>query len=299
MAYIGPSRFMHQDQGVVVSRAAAATLPAASKTAGQENFPVASLLLPAAKRATIMAYYRFARHADDVADSATLSPEEKVARLDCLDAALAGRDESPATVLAGTYRRTVNGDAALIDHASQLLHAFRRDAVRDYCEDWGDLMTYCRYSAAPVGRFLLDLHGESHDTFAPGDALCAALQVLNHLQDCGKDYLELRRVYIPRDWMLAAGLTNEVLEAKTSSPELRDIINRMLDATDGLIELACPLPGMIKDIRLRLQTSITVRVAERLSRLLRTGDPLAERVKLGRLDTIGAVVDGIYRGLVP
>jgi squalene synthase HpnC len=280
-----------------VSRAAAAALPAASKTAGQENFPVASLLLAASKRATIMAYYHFARHADDIADSASLSPEEKVAQLDQLDAGLMGKDESPAVILAASYRRVVAGDPALIEHASQLLHAFRRDSVRDYCEDWGDLMTYCRYSAAPVGRFLLDLHGESHDTFPSGDALCAALQVLNHLQDCGKDYHELNRVYIPRDWMLAAGLTNSVLEGRASPPELRGVLDRMLDATDGLIELASPLPGMIKDTRLRLQTAITLRVAERLSRLLRRGDPLAGRVVLSPLDSVGVLVSGIYRGL--
>ena len=281
-----------------MSRVAAATPPLASKTATQENFPVASLLLPASKRATIMAYYHFARHADDVADSATLTPEEKVAALDALDAGLQGDETSAAVMLATAYREVVKGDPVLIEHASQLLHAFRRDAVRDFCEDWGDLMTYCRYSAAPVGRFLLDLHGESHETFPSGDALCAALQVLNHLQDCGKDYAELKRVYIPRDWLLAVGLTGRVLEARSSPPELRAVIDRMLDATDGLIDLARPLPGLIKDMRLRLQTSVTVKVAEALSRRLRTGDPLAERVKLGRIDTAGVFASGILSGVL-
>ena len=279
-----------------MSRAVAAALPA-SKTATQENFPVASLLLPASKRAIVMAYYHFARHADDVADSAILTSEEKVAGLDALNAGLLGRENTPAVALAITYRETVKGDPDLIDHAAQLLHAFRRDAVRDYCEDWGDLMTYCRYSAAPVGRFLLDLHGESHDTFPPGDALCAALQVLNHLQDCGKDYAELKRVYLPRDWMAAAGLTVKVLEESSSPPALRAVINRMLDATDILIEQARPLPAMIKDTRLRLQTSVTVKVAEALSKKLRTGDPLAERVKLTKLETAKAFLTGILHGL--
>lgn len=280
-----------------MSRAAAAPLPAASKTAGQENFPVASLLLPKHKRATIMAYYHFARHADDVADSPSLSPEEKVAGLDALDRGLHGTESGPALVLAEDYRQAVNGDAAMIDHASQLLHAFRRDSVRDYCEDWADLMAYCCYSAAPVGRFLLDLHGESHDTFAPSDALCAALQVLNHLQDCGKDYRELRRVYIPRDWLLAQGLTIRVLEGGFSPRELRQVIDRMLDATDGLIELAQPLPGMVKDLRMRLQCAVTVRVAEQLAAKLRRGDPLAERVKLSKLDYAGVFLVGLWRGL--
>lgn len=280
-----------------MSRAASASLPAASKTAAQENFPVASLLLPKLKRATIMAYYHFARHADDVGDSPSLSPEEKVAGLDALDRALHGKETGPALVLAAEYRRAVDGNEAMIEHASQLLHAFRRDSVRDYCEDWADLMAYCRYSAAPVGRFLLDLHGESHDTFPPSDALCAALQVLNHLQDCGKDYHELKRVYIPRDWLAARGLTVQVLEGDHSPAALRQVIDQMLDATDGLIELAQPLTGRVKDLRMRLQCAITVRVAEKLSARLRRGDPLAERVKLGKLDYAGVFLVGLWRGL--
>ena len=69
--------------------------------------------------------------------------------------------------------------------------------------DWDDLIDYCRYSAMPVGRFVLDVHGESRDTWPANDALCAALQVINHLQDCAKDYRELNRVYIPEDALLA------------------------------------------------------------------------------------------------
>lgn len=280
-----------------MSRAAAAPASAASKTASQENFPVASLLLPAAKRAIIMAYYYFARHADDVGDSSTLSPDEKVAGLDALDRGLRGEESGPALVLAENYRRAVDADPAMIGHASQLLHAFRRDSVRDYCEDWADLMAYCRDSAAPVGHFLLDLHGESHDTFPSSDALCAALQVLNHLQDCGKDYHELKRVYIPRDWLAEAGLTVRVLEGRSSPPALRGVLDRMLDATDGLIALAQPLPGLIKDTRMRLQAAVTVRMAERLSARLRKGDPLAERVKLSGLDYAGVFAVGCWRGL--
>ncbi|KIL98922.1 Squalene synthase [Paramagnetospirillum magnetotacticum MS-1] len=273
------------------------SLPAASKTASQENFPVASLLLPAARRVTIMAYYHFARHADDIGDSPSLSPEEKVAGLDALDRALHGQETGPALVMAEEYRRAVNGDETMIEHASQLLHAFRRDSVRDYCADWADLMEYCRFSAAPVGRFLLDLSGENHDTFAPSDALCAALQVLNHLQDCGKDYHELKRVYLPQDWMAAQGLSVDVLAGSSSPAALRRVIDQTLDATDGLIALAQPLPGLVKDWRMRLQSAITVRVAEQLSAKLRRGDPLAERVKLSKLDYAGVFLVGLWRGL--
>jgi squalene synthase HpnC len=277
-----------------LTSSAAALSP--SKSAGEENFPVASLLLPAEKRATIMAYYHFARHADDIADSAVLTPDEKVAALDALDVALLGRETSDAQILATRYREAVQGDAALIDHAAQLLHAFRRDAVRNYCEDWADLMAYCRHSANPVGRFLLDLHGESHDTFGPSDALCSALQVLNHLQDCAKDHAQLDRVYLPRDWMAANAITPAVLQSHSTPPALRRVFDRMLDETDKLVAEAGRLPPMVKNFRMRLQAAITVRVAERLAQLLRHGDPLATRVKLSRPQVLGVFVTGIWRG---
>lgn len=276
---------------------AAVSPSVAGKKASEENFPVASLLLPKAKRAVIMTYYRFARHADDVADSPDPSPEQKVAGLDALDRALHGEETGPALVLAEEYRRVVNGDSTMIGHASQLLVAFRRDALRNYCEDWADLLEYCRYSAAPVGRFLLDLHGEDHDAFGPSDALCAALQVLNHLQDCAKDLRNLNRVYIPRDRLAAAGLTVSVLQGAASPPALRRVIDELLDDTDEQIRLAQPLPGLIRDTRLRLQAGVTVRVAEALSAKLRHGDPLAERVRLSGLDYAGVFVTGILRGL--
>jgi squalene synthase HpnC len=255
------------------------------------------MLLPAAKRAKIMAYYRIARHADDIADSPVLLPEEKLAGLDALDAGLQGRDQSPAVATATAYRQAVDGDPELIEHASQLLHAFRRDAVRDFCHDWSDLMAYCRYSAAPVGRFLLDLHGESHDTFPSADALCAALQVLNHLQDIGKDYRELKRVYVPRDWLQAAGLTNRAFAGDISPPALRAVLDMTLDATGGLIEMARPLPGLIRDRRLRAETAITLTVAEKLADFLRAQDPLATRVQLTPLNYAVAVATGLFRAL--
>ncbi|HSV28725.1 MAG TPA: squalene/phytoene synthase family protein [Candidatus Omnitrophota bacterium] len=278
-----------------MSPAAAAPLPATTgKTAGGENFPVASLLMPIAVRRQVMAFYRFARMADDIADDPVLTAEEKLIRLDGLDAALAGK---PGVPEAAAFRAAVADDPVLIGHAAQLLQAFRRDAVSDHCRDWADLMTYCRYSAAPVGRFLLDLHREGAETMAPGDALCAAHQILNHLQDCGIDYRALGRVYIPRDWLLAHGLANDVFAGHRSPPELRAVFDQVLDAVDGLIELALPLPHHIRDMRLRLEAAATIAVAQKLSALLRGKDPLAGPVKLSPAQYLTAFVTGIARGL--
>lgn len=278
-----------------MARATATALPATTgKTAAGESFPVASFLLPTAVRAQVLAFYRFARTADDIADDPRLSPEEKLARIDALEAALFGAPGAPE---AAAFRSAVAADEVLLGHAAQLLQAFRRDAVTDHCRDWGDLMTYCRFSAAPVGRFLLALHDEAPETHTAGDALCAAHQILNHLQDCAIDYRALGRVYLPRDWLQAQGLTNDVFAAGASPPELRLVFDRLLDAVDGLIDLARPLPGQIRDRRLRLEAGATVAVAERLSALLRERDPLAGTVALSSLQYLAAFATGILRAL--
>lgn len=257
---------------------------------------MASFLLPAATRRQVMAFYHFARTADDVADHPTMSVDEKLARLDALEETLAGRHDSADAATALDLREAVAGDEDLLGHAAQLLQAFRRDAVVDHCRDWGDLMMYCRFSAAPVGRFLLALHGEGPATVSPSDSLCAALQVLNHLQDCADDLSALGRVYIPRDWLRSAGLSHDVLAEETTSAPLREVFDITLDHVDGLIDLARPLPVRIRDRRLRLQAAITLVVAERLSARLRHGDPLARKVRLSSLDYAGAVLAGLWRG---
>jgi hypothetical protein len=109
-------------------------------------------------------------------------------------------------------------------HAHDLLTAFERDCTIDRYEDWAGLIDYCRYSAMPVGRFVLDCHGEDRALWPMNDALCAALQVINHLQDCAKDYRTINRVYIPLDSLRAAGIGVEALGEPRSNPALRDII---------------------------------------------------------------------------
>jgi squalene synthase HpnC len=279
-------------------RAAVVALPATkAKTAREENFPVASLLLARHVRPQVMAFYQFARTADDVADSAALQPDAKLSRLDALEQSLQGEPAGPDAAVALALRSAVGGDEVLLGHAAQLLQAFRRDALVDHCRDWCDLMAYCRFSAAPVGRFLLDLHDEGGETIAPSDALCAALQVLNHLQDCADDYSALGRVYVPRDWLQGAGLGYDAFAEENTGPELRRVFDMALDHVDGLIELARPLPSLIRDRRLRCQAAVTFLVAERLSARLRRADPLVSKVRLRPMDYAGAVLAGILQGL--
>jgi len=269
---------------------------AAHRDAASENFPVGSRLLPARTRRHVLAFYRFARAADDIADAADLATLQKLAALDGVLAALdGGAPRNGAEHAAAAHRASLAETGVSDGHARDLLAAFRRDAENPRCADWADLMGYCRLSAASVGRFMIDLHGEDRAAYPASDALCAALQVLNHLQDCGDDLRTLDRVYLPLDWMAAEGATIDDLRSPALTPGLRRVIDRCLDATDTLIAEGGALPAQLGRSRLRWEAAVIVAVAERLSQRLRRGDPLACRVALGKAARLGCVVTGLVR----
>ena len=249
---------------------------ASGKGGGDENFPVASFLLAPQHRAPILAFYRFARTADDVADNASAPPAEKLVLLEAMRATLAGeRDDNPEAL---ALRQVQQARGITAQHGLDLLEAFRRDVTKLRYADWADLMDYCRYSAAPVGRFVLDVHGESRTCWPANDALCSALQVINHLQDCAKDCRELDRVYLPLDHLQAAGATVDDLAAPKASPALKSVIADLAGRTEVLLGQSRPFAGMIADGRLRLEVAVIQRLAQDLNRRLAVRDPLSERV---------------------
>lgn len=268
--------------------------PSTGKGAADESFPVA-WLLPGRLRQPVMAYYAFARLADDWADSTTLSADEKITRLDALQADLqsaSGRAE--AVILASVLTAQAIPQA----HATDLLAAFRQDAGNPRCQTWDDLIDYCRLSAMPVGRFLLSLCNETDErTIRASNALCATLQILNHVQDCRRDMVELNRCYMPLDWLSAEGLTPESLTAPCTSPAVQRLLDRVLTACDPLIAEAATLPPGIQNRFLRAQAAATVSLAKALRLRLRTGDPLARTIKPLRRDWATALVQAIRAGV--
>jgi farnesyl-diphosphate farnesyltransferase len=263
------------------------------KGRGDENFPVGSWLIRRDLRPHVHAFYRFARNADDIADSPTLSADEKIRRLDRMGAILDGDpgSDSPA---ASAMRASLAATGVTAMHCHDVLRAFRQDAVKLRYRDWDDLMEYCRYSAAPVGRQLLDLHGEGKHTWSASDALCGALQVLNHLQDCAADYRHLDRVYVPLSDLTAEGCTVAALAAPATSPRLRRVLDRLLDNTEALIATASGLPPGVKSRGLRWESAVIVALAGRLARRLRRGDPLAGRVALSKGDFAASFLIGVF-----
>jgi hydroxysqualene synthase len=262
------------------------------KWRGDENFPVGSWLIRRDLRVHVHAFYRFARNADDIADSPELAAEDKVRRLDRMAAILDGASggESPA---AAAMRESLSATGVTAQHCHDVLRAFRLDATKLRYRDWDDLMEYCRYSAAPVGRQLLDLHGESRATWPASDALCSALQVLNHLQDCAADYRALDRVYLPLADLDAAGGGVEMLAGPAASPGLRRVLDTLLGRTERLIGTARGLPPRVAAGGLRWESAVIVGLAARLARRLRQGDPLATRVALRKGDVAAAFLGGI------
>jgi len=263
------------------------------KGAGDENFPVGSWLLPARLRPHIAAFYRFARAIDDIADNPALAPEDKIARLDRFAGAIAGAETGdPALETAHRLRASLAETGVTAQHCLDLIVAFRQDATKLRYDDWPDLLGYCENSASPVGRYLLDLHGEDRAGYASSDALCSALQVLNHLQDCQDDYRSLDRVYLPGDWLVAASVGVEALDEARCAPGLRHVLDRCLDGVAELLAEARALPHRLHSTRLAMESAVILRLAERLTGFLRHGDPLAGRVALGRLDFVACGLGG-------
>ncbi len=250
-----------------------------------ENFPVASFIIRPQHRAVVMAFYRFARKADDIADHPTETAERKLALLERMRASLAG--ETDADAEAAALRRAERGHGLGGEHGLDLLEAFRRDVTRTRYADWADLMDYCRYSAAPVGRFVLDVHGESRALWPANDALCAALQVVNHLQDCAKDHAALDRVYLPLDALGAHGAAVTDLAAPKASPALRATLQDLAARTEDLLQQSRGFAARIQDRRLAFEVALIQRLAESLTRMLMRNDPLCDRVHHSRPETLG------------
>ncbi len=263
---------------------------ASGKDRGDENFPVGSILIRPALRPHVHAFYAFARNADDIADSPDLAADDKLARLQVMEDVLLGRMADGAPSAAG-LRRSLDATGVTPRHAIDLLAAFRQDATKRRYASWAELLDYCRLSAMPVGRHVLDLHGEDPATHVPSDPLCAVLQVLNHLQDGSKDLAALDRCYLPLDLLDAAGARVEDLAGPAETPGLRLVFGQLLDECDRLVAAAAALPRVVRDRRLRIECAVIVGLARRLARRLRAGDPVAGRVKLLKQDVAGSMLD--------
>ena len=267
------------------------------KGAKDENFPVGSFLLPKRLRPHVAVFYAFARAIDDIADNPALTGAEKIARLTAFDAALkgeAGYDEGYDK--AHALRQSLLETNVTTQHGSDLIAAFIQDARKNRYATWDELIGYCALSANPVGRYLLDLHGEDKTGYRYSDALCTVLQIVNHLQDCGDDKRELDRVYVIDKWMAEEGASADDIDGAAMTSGLRRVADRMLYGCETLMVEARQLPAALNSKHLAMESAVIVNLADRLIALLKNGDPLAERIDLSKLDFAFAGLRGAVRG---
>ena len=259
-----------------------------------ENFPVASKLLPEQWRQPILDFYSYLRGLDDISDSPTLKRE---AKRDQLRLVRLGLQEDQPEILPKWalpyYQRLQSGNLSP-EHGEALWQAFWQDTEKQRYSNFDEVLAYCRLSANPVGRAVLEISGEANPHYAAADALCTALQLINHLQDVRSDYLERGRIYLPQDWLAKAGLSEKVLGKAETGPKLRHIFTQWLEEIDRLLHQAKPLPKSTRHRGLRWELKIILAFARALSRKLRKADPMARSVKLSKsqqtLIAVGAIM---------
>ena len=273
------------------------------KTAADENFPVGSWLIRPDLRRHVHVFYSFARGADDIADNPDLSADDKIARLARMGEIILGQGnratEEAESAACVRMRESLAETGVTPQHSLDLLKAFTQDANKTRYRDWDDLLGYCFLSAAPVGRQLLDLHGEGAACRPGADALCNALQVINHLQDCADDYRALDRVYLPTGLMAQECATIGDLSRPALTPALRRVLDRTITPLEGLLAECAHLVTQVDDVRIALECQVIRALAVRLTRRLKQEDPIATRVELSKPVSgsiaLGALVSGLWR----
>ena len=225
-----------------------------------ENFPVASLLLPAALRAPVEVIYRFARTADDFADEGSDLPEIRLQKLQRYREQL----DAPAEPLFHEIRKIVREHGLPLQLFRDLLDAFAQDVTKKRYADYPELLDYCRRSANPVGRLLLHLFKRTTESnLRQSDAICSALQLVNFWQDVEVDLTKDNRVYLPQSEMARFGVSEAHLQLKTADDSWRGLMAFQVERTRQLMLEGAPLgralPGRIGlEIRATVQGGLRI-----------------------------------------
>jgi phytoene synthase len=232
-----------------------------------ENFPVASVLLPAPLRAPVAVIYRFARGADDIADEGEDAPAERLRKLDDFRRQL----DAPSEPLLREVARIAREFALPRQLFADLLDAFAQDVTKTRYADYAELLDYCRRSANPVGRLLLHLFKRSCDTdLRQSDAICTSLQLINFWQDVAIDFAK-GRVYLPRDEMQGHGVTEGHIAAQRCDAAWRSLMAFEVGRTRELMLSGAPL-GRVLPGRLGLEIRATVQGGLRILEKIEKAD---------------------------
>lgn len=250
-----------------------------------EDFSLMPSLFPAALRGDVRAFSRFVRLADGLADDTFVARDERLRRLETLERALSEELDidwsEEARSVVGAMRASLRATGVSADYPQRMVQAFRRDLMAGASATWSELMVYCQFAAAPIGRYLLALLGEDIDRCGhASDALCAALRILKQLRDCEDPAAQFARLCIPERFLEDALITVQHLHAASAKGQTRAVIDRVLDSIEHLLVDARPLPGLVRNRGLRIHIHIVLCRAHKLVIQFRALDPLQERVGL-------------------
>ena len=231
-----------------------------------ENFPVASLLLPAALRHPVEIIYRFARSADDIADEGDDPADARLRKLDAFRAQLA----APREPLFRDVAKIIQQHGLPVQLFADLLDAFSQDVTKKRYENFSTVLDYCRRSANPVGRLLLQLFKRTTDSdLRRSDAICTSLQLINFWQDVDVDYTKDRRVYLPQDDMARFGVNERHLQGKICDPAWKALLAFETARTRALMLEGAPLgdslPGRV-GLEIRATVQGGLRILEKIER---------------------------------
>ena len=231
-----------------------------------ENFPVASLLLPAHLREPVEIIYRFARSADDFADEGDDPAEIRLRKLNDYRAQLV----APSSPLFRDLQKIIREHELPLQLFTDLLDAFSQDVTKKRYASYAEVLDYCRRSANPVGRLLLHLFKRTTDSdLRQSDAICSALQLINHWQDVDVDYTKDNRVYLPQDEMARFGVAEQHLRDKVCDPAFQGLMRFQVERARELMLSGCglgkTLPGRV-GLEIRATVQGGLRILEKIER---------------------------------
>lgn len=238
-----------------------------------ENFPVASILMPARYHRAVGLIYRFAREADDFADEGDLPATERLRLLASfgleLDHIEAGQISSIDWF--SSLAEIIREHQLPISLFRDLLSAFSQDVVKARYADYAEVLDYCRRSANPVGRLLLVLYGEATDqNNAWGDAICSALQLINFWQDVAIDWRK-DRVYFPQNELLTYGVSEQQIAHHDTAGRWREFMHFQVTRARELLQSGAPL-GRVLTGRLGLEMRMIIAGGNRILTKIENAD---------------------------
>ncbi len=263
-----------------------------------ENFPVASWLLPPHLRGPVRLIYTFARQADDFADEGEEPPAVRLERLAAFERELDAieRGETSSSPLFQRLGPLIRQRALPIQLFRDLLSAFAQDVTKTRYDDFGEVMSYCRRSANPVGRLLLHLFAETEPrSLAYSDGICSALQLINFLQDVAIDYAR-GRIYLPVDELQRFGITEAQIASGDTAGRWKSFMRFQIERARRILQAGAPL-GRVLEGRVGLELRMIVMGGERILEKLHDtdGDVFRQRPVLNKRDWVYMFARAVLR----